>query len=310
MPGREEDRQPMDFNDRIARASLHVEVADRVREMIFDRTLAPGLRIDELDLSARLGTSRTPLREALKVLANEGLVRLAPGRGAYVTELSPQEVESLFPVLAMLEARCAGEAVRRLGPIDRRRLEAMHQAMEQQAAAGNADGYHRVADELHALLHEASGNPWLQRATTDLRRFLRLARSMSGQAASRLLQSLAEHRTLMRAIARNDAEAAEQVMQHHLLAQQKAWRAAHAALQATAGKAEDNRQAQTRAGAEVSADQPVDGAAEADAGLAGTTAPSRASAAAEPATPPLRQPLRDVESVDTHSRRETEFIGV
>ena len=105
----------MEFNDRIARASLHVEVADRVREMIFDRTLAPGLRIDELDLSARLGTSRTPLREALKVLANEGLVRLAPGRGAYVTELSAPEVESLFPVLAMLEARCAGEAVRRLG---------------------------------------------------------------------------------------------------------------------------------------------------------------------------------------------------
>ena len=93
----------MDLNDRISRSSLHIEVADRVRDMIFDRSLPPGYRIDELDLSAKLGTSRTPLREALKVLANEGLVRLAPGRGAYVTELSPQEVDSLFPALALLE---------------------------------------------------------------------------------------------------------------------------------------------------------------------------------------------------------------
>ena len=112
----------MDLNDKIARASLHVEVADRVRDMIFDRTLPPGHRIDELDLSAKLGTSRTPLREALKVLANEGLVRLAPGRGAYVTELSAQEVDSLFPVLAMLEGRCAAEAVRRQTATDVRKL--------------------------------------------------------------------------------------------------------------------------------------------------------------------------------------------
>ncbi len=102
----------MDLNDKISRASLHIEVADRVREMIFDSSLQPGERIDELDLSAKLGTSRTPLREALKVLANEGLVRLVPGRGAFVTELEPLDVDSLFPVLALLEGRCAAEAVR------------------------------------------------------------------------------------------------------------------------------------------------------------------------------------------------------
>ena len=279
----------MDVNDRIARASLHVEVADRVREMIFDRTLAPGLRIDELDLSARLGTSRTPLREALKVLANEGLVRLAPGRGAYVTELSASEVESLFPVLAMLESRCAGEAVRRLGPIDRRRLEALHQAMEQQAAKGDAEGYHRLADELHALLHEASGNPWLQRATTDLRRFLRLARGMSGQGGNRLLQSLAEHRTLMKAIAREDAEAAEQVMHHHLLAQQKAWRAAHPAPQPAA-----------REPGEVD-----DGPAAPEEGP-----PASAAAPVAAALPGPDAAVVDPKSVDAHSHREPEYIGV
>lgn len=281
----------MDVNDRIARASLHVEVADRVREMIFDRTLAPGLRIDELDLSARLGTSRTPLREALKVLANEGLVRLAPGRGAYVTELSPQDVDSLFPVLAMLEARCAGEAVRRLGPNDRRRLEALHQAMEQHAAAGNADAYHRVADELHALLHEAAGNPWLQRATSDLRRFLRLARGMSGQSG-RLLQSLAEHRTLMKAIARNDADAAEQVMQHHLLAQQKAWRATHLAPRPEAAEP----------AAEAATGAAPDGA---DA-----SPPSQGQDNGADVTPADDyRPLPDKSAI-TYSQREAESVGV
>ena len=169
----------MDLNDRISRSSLHIEVADRVREMIFDRTLPAGYRIDELDLSAKLGTSRTPLREALKVLANEGLVRLAPGRGAFVTELSAQEVDSLFPVLALLEARCAGEAVRRQTPADVRRLEAIHQRMEDHVAAGDGDAYHQATDELHHLLHTIAGNPWLLRAASDLRRFLRLARGMA-----------------------------------------------------------------------------------------------------------------------------------
>lgn len=221
----------MDFNDKIFRSSLHIEVADRVRDMIFDRSLPPGFRIDELDLSAKLGTSRTPLREALKVLANEGLVRLAPGRGAFVTELSPQEVDSLFPVLALLEARCTAEAVRRQTASDVRRLNAIHQRMEAHVAGGEVEPYHQATDELHHQLHLVAGNPWLLRATSDLRRFLRLARGMTQHSDARLLHSLAEHRTLMRAIARGDAESAEQVMHHHLLAQQKAWRLALASQQ-------------------------------------------------------------------------------
>ncbi|MGE0799034.1 MAG: GntR family transcriptional regulator [Lautropia sp.] len=230
----------MDLNDKIARASLHVEVADRLRDMIFERTLAPGYRIEELDLSAKLGTSRTPLREALKVLANEGLVRLAPGRGAFVTELSPPEVDALFPVLAMIEGRCAAEAVRRLSPADLRRLQAIHQRMEERVAASDTAGYHDATDALHRTLQTIAGNPWLARIATDLRRFLRLARGMVPPSDSRLLQSLAEHRTLMKTIARGDADGADQVMQHHLMAQQKAWRAAQLqAAQAARARAGD-----------------------------------------------------------------------
>jgi DNA-binding GntR family transcriptional regulator len=280
----------MDFNDKIFRSSLHIEVADRVRDMIFDRSLPPGYRIDELDLSAKLGTSRTPLREALKVLANEGLVRLAPGRGAFVTELSPQEIDSLFPVLALLEARCTAEAVRRQTASDVRRLNAIHQRMEAHVAAAEVEAYHQATDELHHQLHLVAGNPWLLRATSDLRRFLRLARGMTQHSDARLLPSLAEHRTLMRAIGRGDADGAEQVMHHHLLAQQKAWRLAVASQQRESAAAEAAgveehapelaHQSSTRTA--VAPEAEVPGVTAASAPPSGTAPPSKAPAKHQP----------------------------
>ena len=226
----------MDFNDKISRSSLHVEVADRVRDMIFEGTLAPGLRIDELDLSAKLGTSRTPLREALKVLANEGIVRLAPGRGAYVSEMTGPEVDSLFPVLAMLEGRCAAEAIRHVSQADVSALDEIQQRMETHAQAGDVDGFNADTDQFHQLLLTIAGNPWLAKVTADLRSFLRLARSQTRFCESRLRQALAEHRTLMRSIDRRDGDSAEQIMNHHLLAQQRAWRQWQASAQRPAGE--------------------------------------------------------------------------
>ena len=130
----------MDANYKISRSSLHVEVTDRLREMIYERSLPPGERIDELGLSARLGTSRTPLREALKVLAHEGLVRLVPGRGAFVVELSASEAESLFPVLGLLQSRCAAEAVRRQLAVQGQQVSsASHAIVSRTARAGRAD---------------------------------------------------------------------------------------------------------------------------------------------------------------------------
>ena len=299
----------MDLNDRISRSSLHIEVADRVREMIFDRTIPAGGRIDELDLSAKLGTSRTPLREALKVLANEGLVRLVPGRGAFVTELSPQEVDSLFPVLALLEARCAGEAVRRQTAADARRLQAVHQKMEEHVATGDSHAYHQATDELHHLLHTIAGNPWLLRATSDLRRFLRLVRSTAIPADDRLLHSLAEHRTLMRTIARGDADSAEQVMHHHLLAQQKAWRATLLARQQAAAQA---------AAAEASpAVEPAAALAAAAAGEGASLAtigdlrvPTADCATATADTRPRHAPIQPQPARAAHEQEEAESVGV
>ena len=211
----------------IARASLHTEVADRVRMRILAQDLAPGARIDEIGLAAALGISRTPLREALKVLASEGFVSLVAGKGAYVTELSPADVDELFPVMAMLEGRCAHDAVARMTADDLDRLRALHELLEQHAASGDVTAYYAVNSEFHQAIERQAGNPWLIRVTAELRRFLRLSRGRQLTVPGRLQQSLREHRRILQALARRDASAAERLMAGHLLAQQRAWRSLH-----------------------------------------------------------------------------------
>src|SRR5574343_1498705 len=120
----------------IVSAALYQEVAGRLREEIFDHVLQPGEWIDEVAVVARYGISRTPLREALKVLAAEGLVTLKPRRGCYVTEISAQDLDDIFPLMAMLEGRCAAEAVKRARRADIDALKTIHETLEQSAKEG------------------------------------------------------------------------------------------------------------------------------------------------------------------------------
>ena len=260
----------MDANYKISRSSLHVEVTDRLREMIYERSLPPGERIDELGLSARLGTSRTPLREALKVLAHEGLVRLVPGRGAFVIELSANEAESLFPVLGLLQSRCAAEAVRRQTPEDIAALDTLLASLESAVTGNRLADYYRAVDGFHERLQAMAANPWLTRSITDLGRFLQMVRTLMPLPENRLRQSMAEYRTLMKAIHRGDADAAEQIVYLQAMAQQRAWRM----LQ---------QQAQETAAAQEAATQGADAAASVPASSAATT--SSTTIAAEAPSP-------------------------
>ena len=260
----------MDANYKISRSSLHVEVTDRLREMIYERSLPPGERIDELGLSARLGTSRTPLREALKVLAHEGLVRLVPGRGAFVIELSASEAESLFPVLGLLQSRCAAEAVRRQTPEDIAALDTLLASLENAVTGNRLTDYYRAVDSFHERLQAMAANPWLTRSITDLGRFLQMVRTLMPLPENRLRQSMAEYRTLMKAIHRGDADAAEQIVYLQAMAQQRAWRM----LQ---------QQAQETAAAQEAAAQSADAAASMPTSSAATT--SSTTIAAEAPSP-------------------------
>src|SRR5512134_3039711 len=212
-------------------ASLHEEVASRLRHMIFERQLAPGQWIDELALAREWQISRTPLREALKVLAAEGLVVPVPRQGSKVAEMSEDDADQLLPVMALLEGRCAYEAVRKASDADIRRLKQLHEKLEKHAAAHNIDGYYQANHEFHSTVQALAGNRWLDRATGDLRRFVRLLRGRQLNWPGRIDASINEHRVLLDAIVQRDAARAERVMHDHLMAQLAALKALRAAEQ-------------------------------------------------------------------------------
>jgi len=207
----------------IAHRALYQEVADRLRRLIYDGELAAGAWIDELALAQEFGISRTPLREALKVLHAEGLVRLTPRRGSFVAgELTPADLDELFPVMALLEGRCAYEAVTKATPAEVRRLDALHARLERLAARGDVAGYYENNYAFHEAIQQLAANPWLSRLVSGLRRFLKLLRGRQLRVPGRMEASLEEHRQIMRALHRGDAAGAERIMRGHLMAQRAA----------------------------------------------------------------------------------------
>ncbi len=212
----------------LRQSSLHEEVATRLRNMVFERQLAPGQWVDEMKLAREWQISRTPLREALKVLAAEGLVTSVPRQGCKVTEMSETDADELFPVMALLEGRCAFEAVRKAKPADVRGLRKLHDVLEKHAAAQNIDGYYRANHEFHTQVQALADNRWLDRATNDLRRFLRLLRGRQLNWPGRIEASINEHRVLIDAVEQGDAARAERVMHDHLMAQLAALKALRA----------------------------------------------------------------------------------
>ena len=146
---------------RIAPTALYQEVAERLRQRIFAHELTPGDWIDEQKLAEQYGISRTPLREALKVLAAEGLVDLKPRRGCYVTEISRQDIDDIFPLMAMLEGRCAFIAVQLAKPEDIRDLKAIHEKLELAAKESRIDAFFEANQEFHRRIQELTNNRWL-----------------------------------------------------------------------------------------------------------------------------------------------------
>jgi DNA-binding GntR family transcriptional regulator len=209
----------MSKNIRISTTALYQEVATRLRSRIYSQDLKPGVAIDEKALAEEYGISRTPMREALKVLHSEGLVVLEPRRGCFVTELKQQDIDELFPLMALLEGRCAYEAVKKAKPADIKRVEDLHSKLEKLAAAGDVDKYFEQNCLFHELVQKLSGNNWLERTTNDLRKFLKLMRGRQLHLPGRLQESLAEHRMLLAAFQNRNYAAAEKIMHDHLMSQ-------------------------------------------------------------------------------------------
>jgi DNA-binding GntR family transcriptional regulator len=204
--------------------SLHEDVAQRLRELIYSGTLPPGAFVDEPALCARLAISRTPLREALKVLTAEGLMRHEPRRGCFVNQVTERDLDEIFPVIALLEGRCAFEAASRVNDADLRLLDDMHQRLRECADRHQIAAYYEANHVIHEAIIRLADNRWLAQVIADLRKILRLSRQQSLQAPGRMAQSLSEHMAVFAALKARDASGAEAAMRTHLLRQREALR--------------------------------------------------------------------------------------
>ena len=193
--------------------ALYVEVAELLRERIFAQALAPGSWIDELKLSEEYGISRTPLREALKVLAAEGLVTMKLRRGAYVTEVSERDLREVYHLLALLESDAAAVVAERATDEQLRELQALHQDLEQ--SAGDREQFFTINEAFHRRLLELADNRWRDQMVNDLRKVMKLNRHHSLLKSGRVAESLAEHQALMDALLARDAALSVQRMREH-----------------------------------------------------------------------------------------------
>ncbi len=203
---------------------LHDDVAHTLRERIFAGELAPGVFLDEIALAEGLGISRTPLREALKVLTAEGLVRHEPRRGCFVNQVTEQDLDDIFPVIALLEGQCAHQAALRASDADLAALEVLHQRLVDHALARRIHDYYTANFAIHEAIITVADNRWLAQVIGDLRKIAKLSRLQQLHAPGRLDQSLSEHLAVFAALKAHDAQGAEAAMRTHITRQRAALR--------------------------------------------------------------------------------------
>ena len=197
----------------LAPRALYEEVAELVRQRIFNRELEPGSGIDELKLAEAYGISRTPLREALKVLAAEGLVTMKVRRGAYVTDVSDKDLADVYHLLALLESDAAAVVAEQASDAELAELRALHAELE--ASTQERERFFVINERFHTRLLEIADNRWRQQMVSDLRKVMKLNRHNSLLKTGRIAESLAEHRAVVDALLARDAVEARKFMQRH-----------------------------------------------------------------------------------------------
>ena len=197
--------------------ALYVEVAELLRQRIFKRELEPGSWIDELRLAEEYGISRTPLREALKVLAAEGLVTMKVRRGAYVTEVSANDLADVYHLLSLLESDAAGVVATKATDAELAELQKLHKALEVAAKPGkaNTDQFFALNEQFHMRLLAIANNRWRDQMVADLRKVMKLNRHNSLLKTGRIAESLVEHQAIMAALLARDAGRTQERMREH-----------------------------------------------------------------------------------------------
>jgi DNA-binding GntR family transcriptional regulator len=197
---------------------LHERAADVMRNMIIEGEILPGSRMPEMELCDMLGISRTPLREALKVLASEGLLVLTPQRGAMVTEPDVERLDATVEAVAHIEAAAARIACRKASDRELQAIASLYKQEVEAAAAGNAKRYFRINLEFHGAIVRASHNEVLVETHTRVNAHLMRQRYQTvGQTSDKLRASfIAQHGAIVEALRERDAEAADRAILRHL----------------------------------------------------------------------------------------------
>ncbi len=210
------DASSIDSTAPLGRASLHDEVVERLRDLIVEGALEPGARVPERELCARFAVSRTPLREALKVLASEGLLELLPHRGAQVTRLTAADLDELFPVMGALEALAGELACAQITEAELAEIRALHYQMALHATRGELAEYFRLNQRIHEAIMEAAHNPTLARLYRGLAGRVRRARYLANMSKPRWDQAVGEHEAILEALEKRDGAALGRVLKAHL----------------------------------------------------------------------------------------------
>jgi DNA-binding GntR family transcriptional regulator len=200
----------------IVRRSLHEEIVERLRDLIVDNALKPGEKIQEPELCERFGVSRTPLREALKALAAEGLVTLQPNRGATVAKITPEEVDQLFPIIGALEALAGELACTKITDAAVAAIRRDHERMVMHYQRGEWAPYIKLNRVIHEAIFAAAGNPSLTALYQQLLIRTHSVRFVAKKSAARWKEAVEDHEKILAALEKRDGKRLARILTGHL----------------------------------------------------------------------------------------------
>ena len=201
----------------IPRQVLHQEVAVRLRQRIVEGNIAPGTKLNERELSEVLKVSRTPLREAIKMLAAEGLVELLPNRGAVAAQLSEQDISDTFEVIAGLEGQAGELAAQRIGEAELAEIRALHYEMLAAFTRRDLPTYYRINAQIHTRINAAAGNRVLTQTWATVNARLQALRFRSNFDEEKWKRAVKEHDRMVELLAARDGPALRTLLIAHLL---------------------------------------------------------------------------------------------
>lgn len=207
----------LELPEAIDRRPLHHELVDRLRDMIIEGRLEPGQKISEKALCERFGVSRTPLREAVKILATEGFVELTPHRGAKVVRLTLKDFEEALPIMGALDAVAGELACQNATDEEIAELEALTERMTERFEARDLGGYYKLNSRIHQLIMTMARNPTLTRSTRVLSERMRRARYELDMAPARWAQAVEEHQAMVNAIKNRKGVQLGRIMKVHVI---------------------------------------------------------------------------------------------